>query len=296
MRRLFAAGTRLFMRERTSYCRKYQRGGAGSHPRPFTLCATARPGQAQDPGRLGDPFRQPASSLIIPAHPTGGYRCNKVDHRKLLRDMFDAAVAAASPALCVPRHLPPAPQGRTVVVGAGKAAAAMAAAVKAHWPGPIEGLVVTRYGHSSPCRHIEVIEAAHPVPDAAGRDAARRIFARVARLGPDDLVLCLLSGGGSALLAGAGRGHERVDDDRRRLRQQCRGHLGGQSADRHRSAGEIDAKRYHHRRFAAARIRANLCLQLRGSDLQPAKPSIFIVHGTGLPIDADNRTNVDNSA
>src|SRR5713101_2911585 len=95
-------------------------------------------------------------------------------HRKLLRDMFDAAVAAVSPALCVPGRLPKPPRGRTVVVGAGKAAAAMAAAVEASWPGPIEGLVVTRYGHSAPCRHIEVIEAAHPVPDAAGREAARR--------------------------------------------------------------------------------------------------------------------------
>jgi glycerate 2-kinase len=124
-----------------------------------------------------------------------------VDHRKLLRDMFDAAVAAASPALCVPRHLPKPPKGRTVVVGAGKAAAAMAAAVEGSWSGPIEGLVVTRYGHSVPCRHIEVIEAAHPVPDAAGREAARRILEKVGGLGPDDLVLCLLSGGGSALLS-----------------------------------------------------------------------------------------------
>ena len=124
-----------------------------------------------------------------------------MDHRKLLRDMFDAAVAAASPALCVPRHLPKPPKGRTVVVGAGKAAAAMAAAVEGSWSGPIEGLVVTRYGHSVPCRHIEVIEAAHPVPDAAGREAARRILEKVGGLGPDDLVLCLLSGGGSALLS-----------------------------------------------------------------------------------------------
>jgi glycerate 2-kinase len=123
-----------------------------------------------------------------------------VDHRKLLRDMFDAAVAAASPALCVPKHLPKPPKGRTIVVGAGKAAAAMAAAVEANWSGPIEGLVVTRYGHSVPCRDIEVVEAAHPVPDAAGRDAARRILGRVVGLGPDDLVLCLFSGGGSSLL------------------------------------------------------------------------------------------------
>ena len=87
------------------------------------------------------------------------------------------------------------------MIGAGKAAAAMAAAVEANWSGPIEGLVVTRYGHSVPCRHIEVIEAAHPVPDAAGREAARRILDKVKGLGADDLVLCLLSGGGSSLLA-----------------------------------------------------------------------------------------------
>jgi glycerate 2-kinase len=124
-----------------------------------------------------------------------------VDYRKLLREMFDAAVAAASPALCVPKHLPRPPKGRTIVVGAGKAAAAMAAAVEENWSGPIEGLVVTRYGHSAPCRRIEVVEAAHPVPDAAGRDAARRILERVNGLAADDLVLCLLSGGGSALLA-----------------------------------------------------------------------------------------------
>jgi glycerate 2-kinase len=120
--------------------------------------------------------------------------------------MFEAAVQSASPALCVPRYLPAPPKGRTVVVGAGKAAAAMAAAVEANWSGPLEGVVVTRYGHSAPCRCIEVIEAAHPVPDAAGRDAARRILNQVAGLGPDDLVLCLLSGGGSSLLALPGSG------------------------------------------------------------------------------------------
>jgi glycerate 2-kinase len=123
-----------------------------------------------------------------------------MDHRELLRRMFDAAVAAASPELCVPKHLPAPPTGRTVVVGAGKAAAAMAAAVEASWSSPLAGLVVTRYGHSVPCRHIEVIEAAHPVPDAAGHGAARRILDQVRGLTPDDLVLCLLSGGGSSLL------------------------------------------------------------------------------------------------
>jgi hydroxypyruvate reductase len=118
-----------------------------------------------------------------------------------LRALFDAAVASAAPAEAVPARLPPPPPGRTVVVGMGKAAAAMAAAVEAHWTGPLSGLVVTRYGHGVPCRRIEVALAAHPVPDAAGEDAARRILGLVRGLGPDDLVLCLISGGGSALAA-----------------------------------------------------------------------------------------------
>lgn len=124
--------------------------------------------------------------------------------RALLLQMFEAAVAAAAPALCLPRHLPPPPAGRTVVIGAGKAAAAMAAAVEAHWPAdrPLSGLVVTRYGHGvGPLPRIEVVEASHPVPDAAGQAAAGRMLAAVRGLGPDDLVLCLISGGGSALLA-----------------------------------------------------------------------------------------------
>jgi glycerate 2-kinase len=129
-----------------------------------------------------------------------------IDHRKLLREMFDAATAAALPALCVPKHLPKPPNGRTVVVGAGKAAASMAAAVEAKWSDLIEGLVVTRYDHAVPCRHIEVIEAAHPVPDAAGREAAQRILEKVGGLTSDDLLLCLISGGGSALLALPARG------------------------------------------------------------------------------------------
>jgi hydroxypyruvate reductase len=123
------------------------------------------------------------------------------DARRVLRDLFDVAVAAASPALCVPGNLPPRPRGRTIVVGAGKAAAAMAAAVESHWDGPLEGLVVTRYGHGAPCARIRVVEAGHPVPDAAGPAAAREILALVHDLGPDDLALCLISGGGSALLA-----------------------------------------------------------------------------------------------
>jgi len=127
-----------------------------------------------------------------------------MEHRDpgaLLRRLFDAALAAADPAKAVPRSLPEPPKGRTLVVGAGKAAAAMARAVDESWNGPLEGLVVTRYGHAVPCRRIEVVEAAHPVPDQAGLDAARRILGSVQGLGPDDLVLCLVSGGGSALLS-----------------------------------------------------------------------------------------------
>jgi hydroxypyruvate reductase len=116
-------------------------------------------------------------------------------------DLFDATVSAASPEKCLPSHLPPRPAGRTIVVGAGKAAGAMAKAVEDHWTGPLEGLVVTRYGHGAPCRRIEVVEAGHPVPDAAGREAAERILAVVQGLTADDLVLCLISGGGSALLS-----------------------------------------------------------------------------------------------
>lgn len=119
----------------------------------------------------------------------------------LLRSLFDAAVAAALPDRIVPPHLPPPPKGRTIVLGAGKASAAMAQAVEAHWPGPLEGLVVTRYGHAAPCARIEIVEAAHPVPDAAGRKAAERILKLAQEAGPEDLVLCLISGGGSALLA-----------------------------------------------------------------------------------------------
>ncbi|WP_199231476.1 glycerate kinase, partial [Azospirillum sp. TSO35-2] len=121
--------------------------------------------------------------------------------RDLLRRMFDAAVAAAQPALCVPANLPEPPKGRLVVIGAGKASAAMARAVEDHWPGALSGLVVTRYGYAVPCERIEIVEAAHPVPDAAGLAAAERIRALVSGLGADDLVLCLISGGGSALLA-----------------------------------------------------------------------------------------------
>jgi hydroxypyruvate reductase len=114
--------------------------------------------------------------------------------------MFKAAIAAAQPALCVPPQLPPPAKGRTIIIGAGKAAAAMATAVEENWEREIEGVVVTRYGYSVPCQRIEIIEAAHPVPDAASVNASRRILDAVKNLRADDLVLCLISGGGSSLL------------------------------------------------------------------------------------------------
>lgn len=118
-----------------------------------------------------------------------------------LRHLFDAAVAAALPAGIVAAHLPERPKGRTIVLGAGKASAAMAAAVEAAWDGLLEGLVVTRYGHAVRCDRIEIVEAAHPVPDEAGRATAARMLELARSAGADDLVLCLISGGGSALLA-----------------------------------------------------------------------------------------------
>jgi len=121
----------------------------------------------------------------------------------LLRRMFDAAVASAQPALCVPPHLPSPDElgkGRLVVIGAGKASAAMARAVEDAWKGPLSGLVITRYGYNVPCTRIEIVEAAHPVPDAAGLAGAQRMMDFVRGLTADDIVLCLISGGGSALM------------------------------------------------------------------------------------------------
>lgn len=122
--------------------------------------------------------------------------------RRLLEDSYSAALAAADPLRIVPAHLPPAPKGRTLVVGAGKAAAAMALAVEQHWPAeaPLEGLVITRYRHGLPTRCITVVEAGHPVPDAAGEQAAAEILRKTRMLGAQDLLLVLVSGGGSSLL------------------------------------------------------------------------------------------------
>ncbi len=135
------------------------------------------------------------------------------DPRALLRQMFDAAIASAQPALCLPPHLPAPPRGRTIVIGAGKASAAMARALEDHWPGPLEGLVLTRYGYEVSCERIEIVQAAHPVPDEAGLLASRRIAQKVTGLSEDDLVIALISGGGSSLLVAPAPGLT-LDDKR----------------------------------------------------------------------------------
>jgi glycerate 2-kinase len=121
--------------------------------------------------------------------------------RDFLRGLFDAAVAAAQPAAVIGPHLPAVPAGRTIVLGAGKAAASMAAALEARWEGKLEGLVVVPYGHGVPTQWVEVAEAAHPVPDENGLAASQRILELARAAASDDLVICLLSGGASALLA-----------------------------------------------------------------------------------------------
>jgi hydroxypyruvate reductase len=121
--------------------------------------------------------------------------------RALLESSFRAAVAAADPRAILAAHLPPPPKGRTYVAAAGKAAAAMALAVEGHFPSDVEGIAITRYGHGLPTKRIRVVEAGHPVPDEAGEAAAREILAAVRKLGPEDLLLALLSGGGSSLLS-----------------------------------------------------------------------------------------------
>ena len=133
-------------------------------------------------------------------------------HRDLLEGLFHAAVARAQPALAIAAALPPKPAGRTLVIGAGKASAQMAQAFEAAWDGPLSGLVVTRYGYAEPCERIEIVEAAHPVPDRAGEAATRRLLDLVGDLSADDLVVALISGGGSALLAAPGPGMQLADE------------------------------------------------------------------------------------
>ncbi len=125
---------------------------------------------------------------------------NPEQPQAFLDDLMRAAIIAANPREVVPPQLPPSPKGRTVVLGAGKASAAMAKAVEENWQGELSGLIVTRYGFNVPCERIEIVEAAHPVPDTAGREAASRILAMARDLGRDDMCLALISGGASALL------------------------------------------------------------------------------------------------
>jgi glycerate 2-kinase len=126
--------------------------------------------------------------------------------RPFLASLFHAAVASAQPSLAVARHLPEVPKGRTVVIGAGKASAQMARTLEQAWPGELRGLVVTRYGYAEPCEQIEIVEAAHPVPDRTGLEAARRMVELVSGLTEDDLVIALISGGGSSLLPAPAKG------------------------------------------------------------------------------------------
>ncbi|GLU27820.1 glycerate kinase [Brucella sp. NBRC 12950] len=141
------------------------------------------------------------------------------DPKKFLTSLFDAAVAAADPELVIRANLPAKPKGRTIVIGAGKGSAQMAAAFERAWAerhegedAPIEGIVVTRYGYGAPCKTIEIIEASHPVPDDAGLAASKRLFDAVSNLTEDDLVVALISGGGSALLPSPPEGLTLADE------------------------------------------------------------------------------------
>jgi hydroxypyruvate reductase len=203
--------------------------------------------------------------------------------KDLLKALFEAAVTRALPSVCLPQHLPPKPKGRTIVIGAGKAAASMAKSVEDHWDGPLEGLVVTRYGHNVPCKTIEVVEASHPVPDAAGMGAAARILEKVKGLGPDDLVLSLISGGASALLALPAQGislAEKQDVNKALLKSGA-------------TITEMNCVRKHLSaikggRLAAAATPARM-VTLMISDVPGDDPSVI---GSG-PTDADPTTQAD---
>lgn len=125
---------------------------------------------------------------------------DKINPESLLRNMFLAAIESAQPQLSIPKYLPDDKKGKLIVIGAGKASAAMAKTVEDNWEGELTGLVITRYGYAVPCDHIEIVEAAHPVPDEAGLAASERILTMVNELSEQDTVLCLISGGGSSLL------------------------------------------------------------------------------------------------
>ncbi|HWK14781.1 MAG TPA: glycerate kinase [Rhizobiaceae bacterium] len=137
---------------------------------------------------------------------------DRIAPHALFTSLFSAAVSAADPRLVIRKHLPERPKGRTIVIGAGKGSAQMAQAFEEVWDGPLEGVVVTRYGYGAPCRRIEVLEAAHPVPDEAGLAASQRLFSAVSGLTADDLVVALVSGGGSALLPSPPEGMTLADE------------------------------------------------------------------------------------
>ena len=170
--------------------------------------------------------------------------------KSFLAGLFDAAVAAADPVQALRAHLPGRPEGRTVVIGLGKGAAQLAQAFEQLWDGPLEGVVVTRYGYGAPCATLRVMEAAHPVPDAAGMAASEALFDAVQGLTEHDLVVALVCGGGSALLpaparradAGGGTGAEpgasglrRADRGDERHPQTCQPHQGRQAGRRLRA-------------------------------------------------------------
>ena len=125
---------------------------------------------------------------------------DKINQESLLRNLFLTAIESAQPHHSIPKYLPADKTGKLIVIGAGKASAAMAKAVEENWEGELSGLVITRYGYAAPCEHIEIVEAAHPVPDEAGLEASERMLKMVSALGEQDTVLCLISGGGSSLL------------------------------------------------------------------------------------------------
>ncbi len=127
-------------------------------------------------------------------------KAHSANIRSSLLEFFNTALASVDPLNLVGNFLPPRPKGRVIVLGAGKASARMALAVEQCWPGQLEGLVITRYHHAEVCKQIEVVEASHPVPDNAGFDATQRLLRLAQTAGPDDMVLCLVSGGGSSLL------------------------------------------------------------------------------------------------
>ena len=134
------------------------------------------------------------------------------DHVALLTSMFGAAIEAADPLASLKAHLPEKPKGRTVVIGAGKGAAQMAAAFEQLWDGPLSGVIVTRYGYAAPCQHVKVLEASHPVPDEAGLAASAALFDAVRDLSADDLVVALVCGGGSSLLPSPPEGLTLADE------------------------------------------------------------------------------------